>query len=156
MSHLGNDQWTGSFIVEKQGYYTYLVEGWVDYALNWQHGTERKIQDKQQVKSELLEGAEYIKAVRKMADASEKDYLKSLEKYFASGNDYDKAVKEAMSRQLTDIFLKYPTKFLANESRELQVYVDRQKALFSTWYEFFPRSASAASRLHPRDCQTLA
>ena len=38
---LGNDEWTAQFKVEKQGHYTYFVEGWVDYALNWQHGTER-------------------------------------------------------------------------------------------------------------------
>ena len=42
-----NDEWTTSFKVEKQGVYTYFVEGWVDYALNWQHGTERKINDNQ-------------------------------------------------------------------------------------------------------------
>ena len=37
-----NDAWTAEFEVDKQGTYTYFVEGWVDYALNWQHGTERK------------------------------------------------------------------------------------------------------------------
>ena len=58
-----NDEWFAEFKVEKQGFYSYLVEGWVDYALNWQHGTERKIQDNQHVKSELLEGAEYVRAI---------------------------------------------------------------------------------------------
>jgi starch synthase (maltosyl-transferring) len=152
-----NDQWTADFKVEKQGYYTYFVEGWVDYALNWQHGTERKIHDNQQVKSELLEGAEYIKTVQKFADASEKEYLKKTAKYFTSETEYDRAIQEATSHELTRIFKKYPIRLLENKSSELEVYVDRKKALFSTWYEFFPRSASQEEGKHGtfKDCERL-
>jgi len=101
-----NDAWTAEFIVDKQGTYTYFVEGWVDYALNWQHGTERKIQDNQHVKSELLEGAEYVKAVQKLADATEKEYLKKVTSYFTSEKQYDQAIEAAMSHELTAIFQK--------------------------------------------------
>ena len=70
-----NDEWAGAFTVSKQGFYSYKVEGWVDDALNWQHGIERKIQDGQHVKSELLEGAELIKPILKNANGSEQKYL---------------------------------------------------------------------------------
>lgn len=152
-----NDAWTAEFTVEKQGYYTYFVEGWVDYALNWQHGTERKIQDNQHVKSELLEGAEYVNAIIKLADKSEAAYLKSVVKSFGNEKDYDKAIELARADELTAIFKKYPTRLLANRSLELQVYVDRPKALFSTWYEFFPRSASEIEGKHGtfKDCERL-
>jgi starch synthase (maltosyl-transferring) len=157
MVHTGNDEWAASFKVEKQGYYSYFVEGWVDYALNWQHGTERKIQDNQHVKSELLEGADYVKAVSKFANASEKEYLKTAAKYFASEKEYEKAIAVAMSEDLTVMFKKYPIRFIENRSLELQVYVDRKKALFSTWYEFFPRSASSEEGKHGtfKDCEKL-
>ncbi|HLA55710.1 MAG TPA: alpha-1,4-glucan--maltose-1-phosphate maltosyltransferase [Flavobacterium sp.] len=156
MAHILNDEWVAEFKVEKQGYYIYFVEGWVDYALNWQHGTERKIQDSQHVKSELLEGAEYVKAI-KATDASEKEYLKSIAEYFTAEKEYDKAIAEAMSPRLTSIFKKYPVRFIENQSKELQVYVDRKKALFSTWYEFFPRSASQKEGRHGtfKDCEAL-
>ncbi len=75
MHHVVNDEWKASFTVEKQGFYSYMVEGWVDYALNWQHGIERKIDDSQHVKSELLEGIEYLKPLLKKATATEKDYI---------------------------------------------------------------------------------
>jgi len=127
-----NDQWSADFKVEQQGNYTYFVEGWVDYALNWQHGTERKIQDNQYVKSELLEGAEYVNAVLKLATASEKVYLKKVAAYFITESDYDVAIKEAMSSELHQIFKKYPIRLLENKSSELKAYVDRKKALFST------------------------
>jgi starch synthase (maltosyl-transferring) len=55
----------GSFMVDKQGFYSYKVEGWVDYALNWQHGIERKIEDGQKVSSELLEGISFLKPLLK-------------------------------------------------------------------------------------------
>src|SRR6478672_3863901 len=156
MNPTGNDEWAASFKVDKQGYYTYFVEGWVDYPLNWQHGTQRKIQDNQHVKSELLEGAEYIKSIH-TSDAAEKEYLKSVAKAFTTDKEYDKAIAEAMSPKLHEIFKKYPVRFIENKSAELQVYVDRKKALFSTWYEFFPRSASFEPGKHGtfKDCEKL-
>ena len=152
-----NDSWIAEFKVEKQGSYTYFVEGWVDYALNWQHGTERKIQDNQYVKSELLEGAEYVRAVQKMATDSENDYLNRLVHIFTTESEYDAAIPEVTSLELKKIFKKYPILFLENKSLNLQVYVDRKKALFSTWYEFFPRSASEFDHKHGtfKDCERL-
>jgi starch synthase (maltosyl-transferring) len=152
-----NDEWHASFKVEKQGFYTYFVEGWVDYALNWQHGTERKIQDNQYVKSELLEGAEYVRAILGLADSNERDYLNTIVHYFTTENEYDNAIREVTSSHLHHIFKKYPIRFLENKSLELKVYVDRKKALFSTWYEFFPRSASAEEGKHGtfKDCERL-
>ena len=152
-----NDEWSADFKVEKQGFYSYFVEGWVDYALNWQHGTERKIQDNQHVKSELLEGAEYVQSVMKLATDSEKGYLEKASTYFTNESDYDQAIQVATSAELHQIFKKYPIRFLENKSSPLKVYVDRKKALFSTWYEFFPRSASQEERKHGtfKDCEKL-
>jgi len=152
-----NDSWNASFKVEKQGFYTYFVEGWVDYALNWQHGTLRKIQDNQYVKSELLEGAEYVRAILDVVDSNERDYLNTLAYYFATEHEYDNAIREATSPHLNAIFKKYPKRFLENKSLDLKIYVDRKKALFSTWYEFFPRSASSEEGKHGtfKDCERL-
>ena len=152
-----NDEWTTSFKVEKQGVYAYFVEGWVDYALNWQHGTERKINDNQHVKSELLEGAEYCSAILKEVTKDEKVFLNNAIKAFQNESEYNEAIQIALSNQLHQIFKKYPTRTLANTSHEHQVYVDRKKALFSTWYEFFPRSASSEPGKHGtfKDCEVL-
>jgi starch synthase (maltosyl-transferring) len=152
-----NDEWKSSFYVEKQGFYSYKVQGWVDYALNWQHGIERKIDDGQHVKSELLEGVRYLKPLLKKGTKEEQDYLKYCIESFEDASKYDLAIKEARSSELHHIFVKYPEKYLANESEELQVYVDRKKARFSTWYEFFPRSSSEVEGQHGtfKDCERL-
>ncbi|OYQ38091.1 alpha-1,4-glucan--maltose-1-phosphate maltosyltransferase [Flavobacterium cyanobacteriorum] len=157
MAPAQNDSWEGRFTVTKQGVYYYCIEAWIDYALNWQYGTNRKILDNQKVISELLEGAEYIKAILDKAAKAEQEYLKRLISLFNNEKDYDEAVREAVSDKLKSIFKKYPSRFLASQSAELRVYVDRQKALFSTWYEFFPRSASAEEGKHGtfKDCEKL-
>ncbi|WP_178987969.1 alpha-1,4-glucan--maltose-1-phosphate maltosyltransferase [Winogradskyella schleiferi] len=157
MHETGNDEWKASFSVEKQGFYSYKVQGWVDYALNWQHGIRRKIDDNQHVKSELLEGVTLLEPLLKKASRDEKDYLNYCIDCFKQDVKYDDAIREAISPQLQRIFIKYPEKFLANESKELQVYVDRKKARFSTWYEFFPRSASEIAGQHGtfKDCERL-
>jgi starch synthase (maltosyl-transferring) len=153
-----SDFFSGSFTVEKQGYYQYYVEAWIDYALNWQYGIGRKINDNQHVNSELLEGAEYyIKPILNKVSASDKKYLNHLIKIFKDDKEYSEAIAEAVSDKLKIIFNENPTKFLANQSAELKVYVDRKKALFSTWYEFFPRSASREVGKHGtfKDCIAL-
>ncbi len=158
MIHLINDRWSGSFDVLKQGTYNYTIEAWVDYALNWQHNIERKIDDDQQVGVELLDGIQYLKAAKKQASATEKTYLDSLIKIFEDKKQYKKAIKEAVGQKLEKIFKKYPTDhFKLTYAPELKVYVDRKKALFSTWYEFFPRSSSATEGKHGtfKDCQAI-
>lgn len=157
MNALPNDAFEATFSVEKQGYYSYFVEAWVDYALNWQYGIGKKINDNQDVKSELLEGVEYIKPLLSKVSASDKKYLNEVVDLFSNEANYEKAITEAVSGKLKTIFKDNPTKFLANQTQELRVYVDRQKALFSTWYEFFPRSASKEEGKHGtfKDCEQI-
>lgn len=157
LTSVPNDSFVGEFTVEKQGFYSYFVEAWVDYALNWQYGITKKIKDNQHVKSELLEGIEYIKPLLDSVSASEKKYLNQVAAWFADDNAYTQAIEAAVSSDLQALFKKYPTKFLANQTQEFKAYVDRQKALFSTWYEFFPRSASSIPGKHGtfKDCEAL-
>ena len=152
-----NDEYTASFQITKQGFYSYKVEGWVDYLLNWQHGIHRKIDDHQHVNSELLEGAELLSTITERVTVDEKNYLLHLIYIFKNSETYPEAIKEAISEKLTSILKKYPEKFLTQTSNEYEVYVDREKARFSTWYEFFPRSASQEEGKHGtfNDCHRL-
>ena len=87
----------------------------------------------------------------------EKKYLKDLQATFQDDSNYEVAIKEATSKKLHELFQKYPEKFLVNVSLEYKAYCDRKKARFSTWYEFFPRSASPKEGVHGtfKDCEAL-
>lgn len=157
MSPTFNDEYTATFHTSKQGFYSYKVEGWVDYILNWQHGLKRKMDAYQYVNSELLEGAILLSSIIKKVSLEEKKYLAHLISVFRNSKTYSEATKEAISEKLTAILKKYPQKFLTETSPEYKVYVDRKKARFSTWYEFFPRSASEQKGKHGtfNDCIRL-
>lgn len=148
MQHLGNDFHEASFRVDKLGFYDYGINGWVDNALNWQHGIEAKISDGQHVKSELLDGVQYLRNLLAKVPSEDRGYLENIIGFFQDDNTYGTASEQAQSRKLHDLFLNYPERNLANRSRALQVYVDRKKAAFSTWYEFFPRSTSPEKGRH--------
>jgi starch synthase (maltosyl-transferring) len=154
---LENDRWKGYFQVEKQGFYEYKVEAWSDHGLNWQHGIERKIADNQKVGVELLEGAQLLRSRKSLAPAAVKKQIDLWAALMEDEHRYDEALKLATSSEVHDFFVQYPDKFLANESQPLKAFVDRSKARFSTWYEFFPRSASQEPGKHGtfKDCHRL-
>ncbi|MGB5393466.1 MAG: alpha-1,4-glucan--maltose-1-phosphate maltosyltransferase [Lutimonas sp.] len=152
-----NDAWTASFIVNEQGFYVYKVQGWVDHGLNWRHGIIRKLDDHQHVKSELLEGARLLELLVEKVRGDDKNYIQYLIDIFKDEQRYETSIYEVRGERIGQILFKHPDKHLANESIELKVFVDRKKALFSTWYEFFPRSASSVEGKHGtfKDCEKL-
>ncbi len=157
MHPLGNDRYQASFTVEKQGLYQYKIRGWVDYALNWQHGIEAKLRDGQHVRSELLDGVQYLEYLAEAASGADAGYALELASCFPDEKRYQEAVEAAISKHLHELFLEHPKRALAHTADPLEVYVDRQRANFSTWYEFFPRSASETPGKHGtfKDCERL-
>ncbi|MHA7101689.1 alpha-1,4-glucan--maltose-1-phosphate maltosyltransferase [Roseivirga pacifica] len=157
MHLVDNDEWAGHFTVEKQGEYQYTVEAWVDYPLTWQHNIERKIADGQKVNVELLDGIQYLEALLKKK-AGEEAYIKELIEAFKDESKYMSAINEAQSERLHELFHNNPSKqFATTYDKNLPLYVDRQKALFSAWYEFFPRSTAKKEGEHGtfKDCEDV-
>lgn len=155
-----NDDWYGSFIVEKQEFYEYKVRAWVDYALNWQQGLIKKALDGQHVQVELHDGLplldEILNRIPKSSDQESYQLLNKTIQYIQN-NEYHKALELATSKQLTSILYAYPTRRNAVESQTYYIWVDRAKAGFSAWYELFPRSASPVKGRHGtfKDCEAL-
>jgi len=145
LKKLLNDDWQGSFPVKKEGFYSYKIEAWVDYALNWQHEIKRKINDGQHVDVELLDGVKYLDAIK---NKSARKYLNDVKKLFENPKSYEKAIEAAQSDELKRLFLKYPYQTFVTESPVFEVKVDRKKAGFSTWYELFPRSTGKSRLKH--------
>lgn len=148
MQPLENDRFEAAFKVEKLGFYEYQIRAWVDYALNWQHGIQAKIGDGQHVKSELLDGIGYLKFIKEHVAGENLNYVSHLIVCFSDDKLYTEAINEAVSERLHRLFLENPQRILANNSESLAVYVDRTKANFSTWYEFFPRSTALEPGRH--------
>jgi starch synthase (maltosyl-transferring) len=147
-----NDRWEARFTVTELGAYVYTVEGWVDNFKTWQRDLKKKVDAGQDTAVELLAGMIMIKSTLVRAQEGKErqalqvlhDRLDSIVKKGGEG-----AASIALSNDLARLMAVFPARdFAAVYERELVVLVDVPKALFSTWYEFFPRSFTPEKRSH--------
>lgn len=157
MESLPNDRWQADFKVTELGNYHFHLEAWVDEPLTWLYGTQKKLEAQQEVYSELLEGALYIEQCLAAHKVKKKAAWEKIAEELQ-----DRATQGAASKTLFDpsmeaFFKTYPLKKLVTKSLVQGILVERKKALFSTWYEFFPRSSASESGVHGtfEDCKKL-
>ncbi len=138
LSAAGNDVYEGSFIVGEIGLWTFQVRAWVDMFATWRAVFRRRVDtgsEEAELRSELLEGAGFLKNAAKKASGDDKKQLQTYIKRFEAG-DSEAALEEALSVLATT----YDPRDGAAESSVLSVLVERPLAQFSSWYSFFPRS----------------
>ena len=155
---LENDRWRGEFVVEEAGRYRYTVEGWVDHFMTWQRDLKKKMEAGQDIKVDLLIGAQYVAEASTKASPEDREELNKYVEILRKEGEVAQGVSAALSEELGGLLRKYPDRnFATSYERELSVVVDREKALFSTWYELFPRSSSPEPGRHGtlRDCERL-
>ncbi|WP_343855642.1 alpha-1,4-glucan--maltose-1-phosphate maltosyltransferase [Fulvivirga kasyanovii] len=158
MTFMTNDHWRATFTPEEEGFYEYTIKGWIDYYGTWQDGLKKKFDAKQDIKTELLIGAELMEDGMARVSAPQRKKLEKWVKLFRNGTEDADAVEEALSDDATQaMFVAQEHSFTRTYHRILQVNVERKKALFSTWYEFFPRSASPVKGKHGtfKDCEQV-
>ena len=157
MHHQGNDRFGAHFDVTALGQYTYCVSGWVDEALNWLSGVRKKVQADQIVTSELLEGALYVPHLLKSKGLNDRSFWEEFALNLADAERHQAALAVLFDPRLDEGFMAHPTKMLHATTAHFSVLVERKKALFSTWYEFFPRSSSPTPGAHGtfKDCMQI-
>ena len=158
LTSIENDRWLASFKLNRQGFYEYTLEGWVDHALTWQHELTKKFEGDIKVDVELQDGIQYFKNVLLKCDKSEAKLIRAYLEELKNPKRYKSALKKALSKQFSKLFLKYPhADYPTAYNKILRVFADRKKAEFSAWYEFFPRSTAAKANPHGtfRDCENL-
>lgn len=153
-----NDRWIGEFVVEKVGIYHYTLEGWVDHFKTWQWNLKKKWDAGHDLKVDLLIGAGHVEETSKRASSEDRKKLIRFAEVLKGKASIDKTVSVALSEELIELMDRYPDKrFAVSYGKELAVVVDREKALFSTWYELFPRSCTTETGRHGtfKDCEGL-
>jgi starch synthase (maltosyl-transferring) len=157
MTFVENDRWRGEFWVEGIGAYRYTVVGWVDHFRTWQRDMKKKYEAHQDLKMDLLIGAKFVEEASQRATRVDKKKLIDFSEMLRKGEDKE-AIGVALSAEITELMDQYPDKtFAVSYKKELLVWVDREKALFSTWYELFQRSCSEDPDRHGtfKDCERL-
>ena len=62
MQPLGNDRWRGEFPVANIGEYFYTIAGWIDHFDTWRSDLEKRIAAGQDIRVDLLIGAQLVEA----------------------------------------------------------------------------------------------
>lgn len=141
MTPKGNDLWTASFAVEELGFYEYTVRAWVDHFETWRRDLRKRIEAGQDIAVELLVGARHAELAARRAELSDREQLQEFAHFLRTDEDIQLKIPLALDDDLAEIIRRYPREDQqATADRELKVQVDRPRARFSSWYEFFPRS----------------
>jgi starch synthase (maltosyl-transferring) len=145
MQPIGNDRWRASFDVAEFTPYVYTVQAWLDSYKTWIRDLGKKADAGQDVALDILAGAELASAAATRAQKADAQKLLELSAELRSlaRTDRASALAHARSQDLAQLMIRYPDRSRATTyEKELRVWVDRPKARFSSWYEFFPRSCT--------------
>jgi starch synthase (maltosyl-transferring) len=138
------DRWLTTVVPDREGRWTYQVEAWSDPLATWHHAVEVKIevgQGAEDLANDLEEGARLLDRVAEVADGEWRGRVKDAA---AALRDTSRGVPDrvapALATALQDYLHEHPVRELVTGSPVYEVWVDRPRALFGSWYEFFPRS----------------
>ena len=145
------DQWLGGFRADRAGRWVFTVEAWTDRFGTWRSELEKKVGAGLDVSSELLEVAEFIDgAARRARFGDARNELRAAALVIRDPRlPHAERVAAALDVQLHALLDdNYSPPDLTSYARELEVWVDRERAAFASWYELFPRSQTTDPARH--------
>ncbi|MCQ2914448.1 MAG: alpha-1,4-glucan--maltose-1-phosphate maltosyltransferase [Alphaproteobacteria bacterium] len=156
----GLAQWEGQLWFGSNKRYIYTIEAWVDEYGTWLDGTGKKIDAGQDVSLELIEGADMVRKslarLKGMKDSRDEDQrvadialFEEALGYFDKSNDMMDKAGLLFHQEVIDAMDRWPDREKATRyDRELEVYVDRERARFAAWYEMNVRCQSPIPGQH--------
>lgn len=141
----GTDRWGAEVTPDAEGRWTYSVEAWSDPLATWRHHAGIKIPAGIDTDLVLAEGAELHE--RAAAGVPKKAGREAVLAAADGLRDKDRPDRERLEAALAPDALaalaRHPLRELVTASPPLPLQVERTRALFGSWYEFFPRSEGA-------------
>jgi starch synthase (maltosyl-transferring) len=145
----GTDRWAAEVTPTREGRWRFHVEAWADPIASWHHDAAIKIPAGQDVELMLTEGAIlFERASRRIPQpagasrpAAARTALRALVAQLRDPGltPWDRlALTEDPA--IAGILDRWPLREMLTRSRPLPLEVDRERALYGAWYEFFPRS----------------
>jgi starch synthase (maltosyl-transferring) len=156
MMPLVNDRWRATCSLFENATYEFTIEAWSDSFKSWQHEFHKKLEGGvKDLRSETIEGAQIVASAARLAkDSQDGRRLGELSKKVAASEPQEVGEMARWS-ELEALMAAWPDRSHSTEYTPYpQVLVDRERAQFAAWYEFFPRSAEGKpdSGSKFRDC----
>jgi starch synthase (maltosyl-transferring) len=141
----GLDRWRAEVTLPRTGSWSFTVEAWTDQIETWRRGTQKKLDAGRDIDLELEEGARLFEQATAWVPATGRDLLlhaaAGLRRAAADPAERLAAAGDATVVELLD---RHPPRDVTRSGR-LRIWVDRPRALYGAWYEFFPRSEGATA-----------
>ena len=155
--HFDVDRWFGSFKADRLGRWEYTVEAWPDRYGTFRSDLGKRLNAGQDVRSELLEGAEILLKLSRFLRGDAAKRIKDAAQKLA---DPQLSLEERLRVAFADDVLEIVRVPLlpgdATRLEPLPLIVDRLEAGFSAWYELFPRSQGTVPGKHGTFADTAA
>jgi starch synthase (maltosyl-transferring) len=152
MQARGNDVWTGEFTPPAPGRYRCTVTAWVDPFESWRKELERR-EELADIRVALQVGSALISATAARAGDADAQALKNWAALLLESARPESAVDTpslkalALDPERARLMQRHADRSRA-DSAALEIFADRKRAGFSSWYELFPRSASSQPARH--------
>ncbi|WP_049564334.1 alpha-1,4-glucan--maltose-1-phosphate maltosyltransferase [Streptomyces sp. SBT349] len=144
----GSDRWGAEVTPDSEGRWTFAVEAWGDPVASWRRVAQIKIPAGTDTEVTLAEGAELLRqAAAGVPKSRGKETVLA-----AAGALADRTLPgtarlaAALTTEVREILDGFPLRELLTCSRPVPLVVERERALFGSWYEMFPRSEGAVVR----------
>ncbi|MFE6160054.1 maltotransferase domain-containing protein, partial [Streptomyces sp. NPDC056486] len=144
----GSDRWGADVTPDVEGHWTYGVEAWVDPVRGWRHSAEIKVPAGIDAGLMLEEGALLYERAAHGAPrgADQQVLLAAVDALQDDSRSPAERLEAALTSQVDAVLARYPLRERISCSPALPLLVERPRALFGSWYEFFPRSEGAVVR----------
>jgi starch synthase (maltosyl-transferring) len=147
-----NDRWRGVIVFSEPGHYEFRLAGWRDLFASWRTEVAKKHDAGLSISLELKEGELLIgKAVqaRSRGTAEERRRLKSVHEKLTRLEEEGARLALLMEEETFALMQACAERTnLTATDRSFPIFIDREKAIFSAWYELFPRSQSGRADRH--------
>ncbi|MFD5639663.1 maltotransferase domain-containing protein [Streptomyces sp. NPDC127077] len=144
----GTDRWGAGVSAGAEGRWTYTVEAWGDPVTTWRHHAGIKIPAGLDTELVLEEGALlYERAVAGLPKGTRgkkgrDTLLGAVDALRDTGRPVASRLAAALTPRVDAVLAEHPLRELVTSSEPLPLLVERERALYGAWYEFFPRSES--------------
>ncbi|MCU1678872.1 MAG: alpha amylase catalytic sub domain protein [Frankiales bacterium] len=140
----GTDRWEAVVTPTSMGQWSFVIEAWGDPYATWHHNAEVKLAAGQDISLELAEGANVLEAAAAGPARASASLLRTAAKALRDESlTPEERLAPAFAADVMAALAGTPLRQLVTASDRFGLWVDRERALFSSWYEFFPRSEGA-------------
>ncbi|WP_329401827.1 alpha-1,4-glucan--maltose-1-phosphate maltosyltransferase [Streptomyces melanogenes] len=141
----GTDRWGAEVTPAAEGHWSYTVEAWSDPVATWRRHAGIKIPAGMDTELVLTEGAAlYERAARGVPKTKGREaVLAAVDALRDGARPAAARLAAALTPEADAALARYPLRELVSASEPLPLVVERERALFGSWYELFPRSEGA-------------